>query len=69
MTAAELIAELSKVPPDTVITVWAGYGQSIMKASASGIRNIPNDQMTKYIMEETDEEGYDTTNVFEIAAQ
>ena len=46
MTAAELIAELLAIPPDTQIRVFADHGQACMMAHTSGLSKIRKDELT-----------------------
>lgn len=74
MTAAELIAELQQIPPDTQIRVWADHGQSCMQASSSGMMTIAKVDLDEWMCdtvapEDADEyRKEDLAYVFEIGA-
>ena len=78
MTAAELIAELAAIPPDTQIRVYCDHGQLCMMASTSGLQTIRKSDLEKYMCDTIhpddiadDPEEYDgagLVRVFEIGA-
>lgn len=78
MTAAELIAELLAIPPDTQIRVYCDHGQQCMKASTSGLQTIRKEDADSWmcdtvhpddIADDPEEwHGIDLIQVFEIGA-
>jgi len=76
MTAAELIAELQKVPPDTQIRVYADHGQLCMMASTCGLQTVMKEDLDEYMCDTVDisqceDNGIDPSElgqVFEIGA-
>ncbi len=78
MTAAELIAELLTVPPDTQIRVYADHGQICMKASTACLQSIRKADLGEWMcetvlpheLEDDDDDGGRTevVQVFEIGA-
>lgn len=75
MTATELIAELNKVPPETLIVVYADHGQNMMKAHTMGLQYVEKSKMHRTMLGDCiaeEELGYydsdDLTQVFEIGA-
>lgn len=78
MNAAELIEELSKVPPDTQIRVYCDHGQMCMKAHTSGIQTIRKSELDERfadtihpddIADDPEEfHGVDLVQIFEIGS-
>lgn len=78
MTAAELIAELMMIPPDTQIRVYADHGQQSMRASTSGLMTIRKEDLDSWMCDTVHEDdiaddpeefsGVDLVKVFEIGA-
>jgi hypothetical protein len=78
MTAAELIAELLAVPPDTQIRVYADHGQMCLEATTSGLQKIRKSQLDQQVCDTihpddiTDDpeefHGVDLVDIFEIGA-
>lgn len=78
MNAAELIEELSKIPPDTQIRVYCDHGQQCMKASTTGLMTIRKEDLESWCCEtihpddiaDDPEEfhGADLVQIFEIGA-
>lgn len=77
MTAAELIAELAKVPPETLVRVWADHGQASMGASTAGLQWIRREEADSWMadgtvhpedLEDERAEGAELVQIFEVGA-
>jgi len=78
MNAAELIAELLTIPPDTQIRVYADHGQQCMTAHTSGLQTIRKSELGARscdtihpddIADDPEEfHGVDLVQIFEIGA-
>lgn len=78
MTAAELIAKLLAIPPDTQIRVYCDHGQSCMRASTSGLMTIRKEDLDSWLCDTIHQDdladdpeefhGVDLVQIFEIGA-
>jgi len=74
MTAAELIADLQLVPPDTQIRVYADHGQQCMVAHTTTVHYIRSCDLGKNVADVVEPEDVDDIDaiplvqIFEIGA-